>query len=723
MKKVLMVLIVLLIMIIPNFRVEALVDSFYEGEYISGEYIKKFRGSSGKYQQLKVFRRKSDNSPVYCIELWEVLSSNKNINGYDNNQYSYANIDYSTWNKIMLISYYGYGYQNHTDIKWYVVTQFMIWKVTSPDTNIYFTSTLNGKKITKYESEMNEINNLISKHESVPSFNNQTHQIKYKEPYTIYDYNNVLSEFDVVNNGNLEVNKYNNQLTVKSNYMNSTQVILSKTGKNYNTNPIVYVDNSGQDVLAPGNFYPISVTVNYNIPVSSVVVNKMDKDTNSNVSLGDASLVGSRFQLFDKDNILIQEKEVTQDGKIYFNNVAYGSYYLKEVAAGEGYLLNNEVIPIEVDEALENINFCNQVIKNKVIFNKYVKNNLTGNINLERDAVFSIYDKNDNRITTFTTDENGFYQLELPYGKYIVKQEKGLKNHYFVDDFLINVIDEGETQVFDLYNEELTVNIKIINTDFDSNLPILENGASFEIKDLDSNEVFTLDTDNLGETKYLTLSSGNYEIKQIKAIYGYEINDEVFSFSIDEEEFKMKDKQDKYLEIVVSNKKLKSKLEIEKYTEYYLNDNFVKKEVDNSFYVSIYAMEDIYSKDGLKIYSKDEEVGVTEIQEENIYTPLLVYGSYYFKSPIDDVMIEIILDEIDNKKIELLDKVYEYKEVDVIDEVEEIEHDDDFLETENKIIGDEVLIDVPNTLSYKLFFSDINILFIILGLFFIRKER
>ena len=79
MKKILMILAVLFILAVPNIKVLALEDSFYEGEYIPGEYIKKFRNGAGKYEQLRFFRRKSDNRAVYCIELWEAISSNKLI--------------------------------------------------------------------------------------------------------------------------------------------------------------------------------------------------------------------------------------------------------------------------------------------------------------------------------------------------------------------------------------------------------------------------------------------------------------------------------------------------------------------------------------------------------------------------------------------------------------------------------------------------------------------
>ena len=347
MKKILMILAVLFILAVPNIKVLALEDSFYEGEYIPGEYIKKFRNGAGKYEQLRFFRRKSDNRAVYCIELWEAISSNKLIPGYDNDQYLHSNMDYSNWERVMLISYYGYGYQNHTEDKWYVVTQFMIWKELSSDTNLYFTDKLNGNKIEKYEAEMNEINNLIQNHSNIPSIYNQTYQVKYKEPLIIKDTNNVLEKFNITGGNEFVTKKEKNTLTIMKNTIGESQIIFSNTDNMYSSRPIVYIDENGQNLLAAGSYYPIYMVVNVNLPYKNIKVIKRDKET-SNLSQGDANLIGSKIQLLDKDYQLIAEKEITDDHSLVFDNVPYGTYYLKEVTPGNGYLLNKalkSVIP------------------------------------------------------------------------------------------------------------------------------------------------------------------------------------------------------------------------------------------------------------------------------------------------------------------------------------------------------------------------------------------
>lgn len=712
MKKILMVFTILLsLWIIPNFKVEALEDSFYAAEYIDGAYIKKFKVGEGKYEQLRFFRRRSDNQAVYCLQTWEGLNENSNITGYDTNQYTHANLSYPTWERVMLIAYYGYGYGNHTDSKWFAVTQFMIWKETSSDSDIYFTDTLNGNKDdTKFKEEMNEINTLINNHGNVPSFNNQNYELRYKKDYTIVDTNSVLENFDITSSVGLEVTKTGNRLTVSKKKTGQSILYLSKTGKRFSSNPIVYVDPNGQDLLAAGNFYPINSIVNFDLPSSNVTIHKYDQDTKSSTPQGDAKLVGSKFQLLDYENQVVAEKTVGTDGKLVFEDVGYGDYYIKEVTPGVGYFLNQDIISLEVNEKEEEVTFYNQVITNQIIFHKYLKNPITGKTVLEANATFSIYNSKKEKVTTFTTDKNGSYQITLPYGKYTISQESGTKNHFYIESFEITVEAENKTQTFNLYNEELVASIRIINTDKDSNLPLLEKGATFQIKNLDTGEyvkdengnLIILETNDLGNTIFLLLSSGNYQIEQITSIDGYLVSKDVFQFEIsDDIEFKTDEEHERYLEIIVPNEKQRSRIEIEKVIESYLDDLLMSSKKDHSITIPIYAKEDIYSKDGVKLYSKNQLVDIATYSNGKVITSYLYLGSYYMVNPIDDTIIDILLDSVETKKVDLLVQTFEYTEKE----------------------KDQEIISVPNTYIETARIPNIGYLLIVLGMLLSRRKQ
>ena len=712
MKKALMVLLVLFTsFLIPNYKVSALSDSFYVGEYLTGEYIVKINESSGKYEQMRAFRRKSDNRVAYCLELWEGINENKTLTGYDSEQSSHANIKYYNWERIMLISYYGYGYENHTDKKWIAITQFMIWKELSPESTLYFTDTLNGKKITKYESEMNEINELVKKHSTLPSFYGKNFEVKYKENYQIVDTNNILDKFTITSYTTESAIKKDNTLTVKvKNIGTNNQVILTNTDKKYNNKPTVYIDENGQDLLITGSYYPIYAIARFNLPESNIKVTKLDEDTNDKIPQGEGSLKGAVLQLLDKNKEVVSEKKITDDSDLTFEHVGYGTYYIKEVKAGTGYLLNEDLIKIEVDEEYKNVSFYNEIIKEKLVFNKYMRNPITNEVVKEANAKFSLYNFNNEQIATFTTDSNGTYEITLPYGNYILKQDYGMINHSYIKELTITVNSHGNTQYFDLYNDELTSLVKIINTDSDSNLPILEGGSTFKIKKVDTDtEIETLITNDLGITNSVLLSTGKYIVEQISSIYGYEINQNIFEFEIDENTNFSKENDSNLIEIAIPNNKLKSGVKVIKITEYYLNDilNDVKTEYLNN--ISIYANEDIYSKDGKKLY-----------EENSIITTDLYLGNYYIINPINGDKIELVLNTPNTRKVEILEKIYEYEKQ--IPEKEEIIQNEEINNSEEpEITNEEIISDVPNTYQKKAT-SYISSFLILIG-FIVNKRK
>lgn len=747
MKKTLMVLIVLLsLFIVSNFEVNALTDSFYVGEYLSGEYIVKLKNQTGKYEQMQVFRRKNDNRIAYCLELWEGINENKTLTGYDNEQYNYANIDYSDWERVMLISYYGYGYQNHTGQKWIAITQFMIWKTLSPDSTLYFTDTLNGKKVSKYEQEMEEINNLIRSHATLPSFNNQIFTTKYKEDYQVIDTNNVLDKYDITSYNTNKVSKTNNTLTTSTTTIGENTVILANFSKIYSNNPTVYVDPNGQDLLIPGNYNPIYSIVKFNLPEGNITVTKLDRDTNTKIPQGSASLSNSKFILMDKDNTLISTQTITNNNELTFDHLGYGTYYLKEVESGEGYLLNDEIIEIEVNNNYVYVNFYNQVIKEKIIIKKYIRNTMTNEIAVEEGALFSVYNSSNKKITTFKTNYDGKYELTLPYGLYTIKQDSGKSNYLLTDDFTVNITSNNLTKTYELYNDKLTTNIKVINTDFDSKLPILESGATFKIKNIETNdyvkdenqEDIILKTNSHGFTDFITLSSGSYKIEQLDSVDGYQINDGTFIIEINENSnFKYDNNNQRYFEITVPNTKQKGKVKIKKSTEYYLNDKLLETKVESDIMIPIYAKDDIYSKDGLKIYSKDSEVTKFVTTTDLSYTKELIFGSYYIKDIFNDSIIDIIIDNEETKNIDLLEKMYNYvnelpnndynasNEEDIKNENNDCEkvkdNNDSDINDNNK--SDNEIIDVPNTFTTNIEYFNTDILLIILGLILIIKGK
>ena len=639
MKKIILVIIALLIILIPS-KTYALEDSFKEAEYIPGTYIKKINGGTGRYEQMRVFRRNNDNRVVYCLELWKPLSSNKVLSGYTSGQDSYANLPEWKWQKIVLLSYYGYGYQDHTDIKWYAITQFMIWQVIEDNSTIYFTDTLNGNRIDKYTEEMNELDTLTREHYLEPSFNNMT--VEYNREYSMNDRNQVLNKYKIANVYGLTSSIDGNTLNFKVTKNGQTLLRFYKEDEIYSNEPTVYIDNSGQNLLLPGSFNVVVKNIFLTVNKTNLTINKIDSDTLSNTPSGEASLDGVEFSLYDRYHNFVSSSKVDNNGKLIFNDIYCGKYYLKETKAGNGYILNDNEIELNVSTVNNSFDIPNEVIKSKVTVNKYLKYS-DGSTELEN-ARFTVLDKNNNEYLSFNT-ENGTYEFYLPYGTYTLKQISGTKNYKYIEDKEIKVEDTNDIEL-NLYNEELVVPIEITNIDSESNLPILDSGTIFSIVDQNNKEI-KLTTNNEGKTITINLTPGVYKIKEIEVVDGYYLNEEEIELIIDEDNFSY---DRKVYNIDIPNTKEKAKLEVSKLIEYYLDDKLINTEKDDNIEIDIYAKDDIYTKDGILNYHKDEKINEKE----------LPYGSYYVNNPTDNKIIAINLDTPNTRRIELLDEIYDY---------------------------------------------------------------
>ena len=104
--------------------------TFYEAEYIDNIYMSKYQYSNKTtyYQKARFFRKTGTNEFAYCIEPLNFFNENSTYESTISPSYL------SEYQKEMIkrIAYFGYGYKNHTDVKWYAITQLMIWQYAEP---------------------------------------------------------------------------------------------------------------------------------------------------------------------------------------------------------------------------------------------------------------------------------------------------------------------------------------------------------------------------------------------------------------------------------------------------------------------------------------------------------------------------------------------------------------------------------------------------------------
>ena len=198
MRKILLFLTITSIFFLCNTtKVYAKTNSFYEGEYVRDIYMVRYdRSTSTKYyQKARFYRRVGDSSAAYCLEPFKVFQGSSSTYEGVEEQNIY---DKDTWQRIADLAAFGYLYKDHTDAKWYAITQMMIWETVDKNNSFYFTDTLNGNKIDILNNERNEIERLIKDSKRKPSFTNSTYHALVGKQISITDTTGVLPNFTTV---------------------------------------------------------------------------------------------------------------------------------------------------------------------------------------------------------------------------------------------------------------------------------------------------------------------------------------------------------------------------------------------------------------------------------------------------------------------------------------------------------------------------------------------
>lgn len=419
--------------------VHAETTGFYEAEFIDNIYVSKYQYSTNTiyYQKAKFFRKYGTNEFAYCIEPFTFFKENSEYySDYNPNHLSEDKIQ-----RIIELAHFGYGYKDHTDNKWYAITQLLIWKEADSSGDFYFTDGANGPRINIFEQEINELNQLIENYNKKPSFINENIKIIEDTQKILIDENNILEDY-TINNENITIG--NNSLIINNLKEGEYNISLTKNDNYYNKPVIFYNSYTSQNLVIQGD-YNKNDTLRIKVEKSNLEITKIDADTNKTTPLGEAALDGAIYNLYNEEMKKISEVEI-KNNTASINNLDYGKYYIKEEKPGEGYLLDDETYEFEIKDNLQiKIILKNKVIdKNITIIKQYGENNTYNN---EQNISFEIYNK-DKLFQTITTNEEGKISIKLPYGTYKIKQLNTTDGYEKIEDFSITINNtEDETIV------------------------------------------------------------------------------------------------------------------------------------------------------------------------------------------------------------------------------------------------------------------------------------
>ena len=203
----------------------------------------------------------------------------------------------------------------------------------------------------------------------------------------------------------------------------------------------------------------------YNAPTSRILLHKVDKATGKGI-------YGAVFLLYDSNHNPIGEHVTDQDGYIYADEgLADGRYYLREIKAAPGYVLDPELKTIYVrygsttEIEWSNTAECGQI----QIIKKSADDNATNGLpagTLLEGAVFEIYDKAGNVVDTIKSDRNGrAVSKTLPLSRYTIREIKAPANYSINPTVMTAYLEfNGQIVTFEVQNTSVSTGVSIKKT-------------------------------------------------------------------------------------------------------------------------------------------------------------------------------------------------------------------------------------------------------------------
>lgn len=452
MKKLLFFLILIIsIAAIKPINTNAKTYKFYEAEYIDGIWINKYNPSTKEtfYQKARFFRQVDTNEFAYCIETFNTFNENGNYNSTN----TPPTLSNTQKERISQIAHFGYGYKNHTDVKWYAITQFMIWQTANPEGDYYFTDSLNGNRITKFTNEIDEINNLITNYNTLPTVANKTYDHIEDQDLTRTDLNEVLKNYKSNNTDVLEIK--NNQMYIKKLKEGKYTVTIERISNVYNKPIVFFQSNTSQDLVETGNIDKKTAKIYINIKSNSITFKKVDSESKDFTSQGDAKLDGAIYELFDRNYRKKLEFEIINN-KFELKNISFGTYYIREKTPGIGYKLNPKeyTVILTSPNPHQEIILENEVIKANLIIKKQYK--FQNKLQPEKNIKFNIYNSKKELVTTIKTDNEGIAKILLPYGKYTLEQINTTEGYTKIKNQEFSIENENDI-ILELENYKIEV--------------------------------------------------------------------------------------------------------------------------------------------------------------------------------------------------------------------------------------------------------------------------
>ena len=393
-------------------------------------------------------------------------------------------------------------------------------------------------------------------------------------------------------------------------------------------------------------------------------VQKVDKETGKVIPIA-----GAQFQILDENKKPITMKvsyptpmeidtfETDANGSFTLpEKLEYGSYYLHETKAPEGYLLGIEDIPFVVDQEFDwenplSITYPDAPAKGKI---RITKTDKETDKPIPEGAEFTVTAAEDittpdgtirtekgTVVATLTTDEKGKAETEALYlGKYTIKETKA-PNGYLVNPKEYEVTLKYKDQETEIVYGDVTVpdelakgKIRVKKTDAETGNGL--SNAEFEIRAKEDivtpdgtvkvkagTVVDTITTSDKGTAETKELYLGKYEVQETKAPQGYLLNTQKYPVELI---YADQETEIVYGDVTVPDEIAKGKIRVTK------TDKETNKPIPSGAEFTVTAAEDITTPDGTVRAEKGTVVAtLTTDDKGKAETDKLYLGKYVIK--------------------------------------------------------------------------------------------
>lgn len=203
-----------------------------------------------------------------------------------------------------------------------------------------------------------------------------------------------------------------------------------------------------------------------NIKKPTLIINKIDKDTKTKLS-------NSVIMIYDINDNFLYEEQTDYNGIIKIENIELGKYYFVEKESPKYYKLDNSKHYFEITENGKVYDFY---LENEKILGNLVILKKDNNSKLLKNALFGIYDMNDNLLYEDVTNEEGIIKINnIKAGSYYLKELKAPYGYIKNDEIIEFEILNNELLTFEVINNKIEMpnTSKSININYLSGIIII----------------------------------------------------------------------------------------------------------------------------------------------------------------------------------------------------------------------------------------------------------